>query len=1157
MDLVQKLLCFLPIILCFVLEIRGYNLDVRIPVVKQGEMGSYFGFSVTGHTMSTRTPRAADGYKDSIMLVGAPKFDTPEQGLKKPAGAVFKCPLSSNTDDCERVINDVTGNIGNEDKSDQWLGVRVDSQGAGGFVGVCAHRYKEVSDSEISGLGKCWQLNNDLTGYAAIGSHEWKPCAGKTTGKRFYGYCQAGTGLHMVPESKASGNWWLAGTPGKGDWRGGFFGITDLDEDTLDYFNLNSALVDVIDEKTAQKNLDSLGVNLNSYLGFSVTAGIFSDDGLQVVAGAPRSENIGAVVIFKPRRSGEVEKQHVMPGYSMTESYGYSVCAADLNGDGYDDLIIGAPLYYDRNTDAGGRVYIYLNENKTADFSGVTPITLTGSLDSMFGISVINLGDLDLDGKQDIAIGSPYENNGEGAVYIYHGAADGIKQPPTQKITPADLPDDLPIDRLFNYTFGYSLAGGIDLDGNDYPELVIGAFQTDTVVTLRSRPIINITAYLRTDEKSLDANETNCEYNSRPALCFEVFVVMRQDTRSESFVSQTVDVKFSIDTESERLEELHKPPRAIFEKTGKYEVKDQVMTLNAKWDEVDTISERYKVVIQKGFTDIYRPIPFRLKYELVQDIPEVPNPGDELPNMRDYPILEGAIDGKVVQDEPSLTIDFAKECAKDDGVCITDLSMKVETNFEDKENPVLKVGVQKEVEIVIELQNLNEAAYDAQIVIAFPEVLHFNVFGDMATQKCSIPDTEPTLITCKLGNPYPTTTKPDKFTFKFDASGVPSDIDNITISINATAANEDSNTEDNSFSITADVTGITDIQLNVEKPPQYQYSGKVRGESAIDFEDEIGMLVKHTWKVFNNGPGMVESSMVTIYFPYESSIGKWLLYMTDPPRVLKDKGTCEIDPERINPAGFKKRVVPEEEEEDDYTGISEVDEPVTDLPTTVDIVKDNGGKKTPDEETGETDRNSRRRRDADQLQFRRKRESNEESVKPENSIDLDCMDEDNPDRPKCFQFTCTLDALYDGDEAEIELRSRLWSSTFIEEFLEYEQVKVFSYGKVEMLGGKKLTQEPKDLNNDDNTLITDVRRHLDFIPPARVKWWIILLAVLGGILLLIILILILLKCGFFKRKHREYKYAAVEQVTAEKGKTDRRIYYDDSYMDEDGKNKES
>ena len=66
-----------------------------------------------------------------------------------------------------------------------------------------------------------------------------------------------------------------------------------------------------------------------------MTAGRFSDDPEpQIVAGAPRVENMGAVVIFEPLGISEVQQQYVMQGTTMTESFGYSVCVADLNGDG-------------------------------------------------------------------------------------------------------------------------------------------------------------------------------------------------------------------------------------------------------------------------------------------------------------------------------------------------------------------------------------------------------------------------------------------------------------------------------------------------------------------------------------------------------------------------------------------------------------------------------------------------------------------------------------------------------------------------------------------------------------------------------------------------------------------------------------------------------
>ena len=41
-------------------------------------------------------------------------------------------------------------------------------------------------------------------------------------------------------------------------------------------------------------------------------------------------------------------------------------------------------------------------------------------------------------------------------------------------------------------TFGYSLSGGTDLDGNSYPDLLVGAFGSDQVLLLRGKPIMNM-----------------------------------------------------------------------------------------------------------------------------------------------------------------------------------------------------------------------------------------------------------------------------------------------------------------------------------------------------------------------------------------------------------------------------------------------------------------------------------------------------------------------------------------------------------------------------------------------------------------------------------------------------------------------------------------
>ena len=45
-----------------------------------------------------------------------------------------------------------------------------------------------------------------------------------------------------------------------------------------------------------------------------------------------------------------------------------------------------------------------------------------------FGATLANVGDLDGDGYKEFAVGAPFENGGEGAVYIYRGAESGIKE---------------------------------------------------------------------------------------------------------------------------------------------------------------------------------------------------------------------------------------------------------------------------------------------------------------------------------------------------------------------------------------------------------------------------------------------------------------------------------------------------------------------------------------------------------------------------------------------------------------------------------------------------------------------------------------------------------------------------------------------------------
>lgn len=60
------------------------------------------------------------------------------------------------------------------------------------------------------------------------------------------------------------------------------------------------------------------------------------------------------------------------------------------------DLVVGAPHFFERKAEIGGAAYVYINP--AGHWDAATPLRLTGTHGSMFGIAVGTAGDLNLDG---------------------------------------------------------------------------------------------------------------------------------------------------------------------------------------------------------------------------------------------------------------------------------------------------------------------------------------------------------------------------------------------------------------------------------------------------------------------------------------------------------------------------------------------------------------------------------------------------------------------------------------------------------------------------------------------------------------------------------------------------------------------------------------
>ncbi|XP_071492664.1 integrin alpha-5-like, partial [Diadema antillarum] len=226
----------------------------------------------------------------------------------------------------------------------------------------------------------------------------------------------------------------------------------------------------------------------DEYRGYSVSFGDFFGDGVpEIMAGIPRGlPDLNGRVEFYDRN---LQRYYVLYGYQHGAGFGHSLLSADLNNDGSDDVIIGAPMHSAFETPIRdgwevGRIYVYYSDGN-GDF--LVEQTITGQYPGgRFGFALAAIGDINQDGNQDVAVSSPYFGDGkEGRVSIHLGLGErGLSSTATQHISPSQFGVDLT-------SFGFALASGMDIDNNSYPDLVIGSYQSDAAVVLRSRPVVS------------------------------------------------------------------------------------------------------------------------------------------------------------------------------------------------------------------------------------------------------------------------------------------------------------------------------------------------------------------------------------------------------------------------------------------------------------------------------------------------------------------------------------------------------------------------------------------------------------------------------------------------------------------------------------------
>ncbi len=972
----------------------------------------------------------------------------------------------------------------------------------------------DVVDSRRGMLGMCYVLSSDLTlprnddiGYRnvmvvrdAVGGRRLEPRQAFDDHAQ-WGVCQLGASATFVRQhdrEEDDGDLALFGAPGCFTWRGNVFGQS----------------VGSLRRYDVAVNFENMRrYNKHGHMGLSVESGRFFNGRVYYVSGAPHAGEeqgcTGEIYFFE---KDNVSENMLQPDVALTltgeefgAGFGYSLAALDANGDSVPDLLVGAPFLDGGKSGRGGAVYLYLSAGDSLQRTGAVKI-IGRQLESQFGLALTVLGDLNRDGFKDFAVGAPYEEGG-GTVYIFLGGPKGVasftvstsstflhaEETADQIISARDFAGVIPGVPSDLATFGSALSGGMDMDSNGHPDLVVGAYQSGLVFLLRSRPIIDISTYVdETNLKAIDPGRSGCTDDpDADEACFGFTACFSVD---KEVSEQGLLMRFRIEAEPQ------KPVSRVWLRlkdrstdTRSNVVNDTIRLRNGRGSGGSSATGEQRCTAVVGYVsthaDLQAPVQFALSYSLVQDDPVMEySRGSPLPDLNDFPILNQ------VHAKKRFQATFEKDCGPDE-VCQSQLALQPTLRDGDGELGrtfggyyELELGSLAGSELVlqVDITNGGDPAYEAELDIYFPGDVSYIGLGQDA--KLNAPDLKnDTWLHFNLGNPFKGVSEddgePNKQTVRLrfrPRNNIKEKLVQFFLSTNTSSEQS----VDGSTFLNLMIVRRAEVKIDGRsRPAQVLYGGRVRGESALHTLSEVGPSIQHKFLVKNSGPSEVDVLTVEIGWPFQvengKAQGKWLLYLTEHPLLRNGRGDCVLP---HGHAANPLNLTPNNNNNNNRSGTVVTAAGSASLPSS---------KKT----RREVERVIRPHVSADGLT---------------RSVTLDC----DRGTAKCLHITCQIFSLPANVSATIVVRGRLWNATLVEDYFDVDYVDILTKARVAV--DPVITQDTSD---DYVSVLTraepDVRRTGRQKQP---EWWVVVAAAAVGLLLLVVISLCLWKLGFFERK---------------------------------------
>jgi len=249
--------------------------------------------------------------------------------------------------------------------------------------------------------------------------------------------------------------------------RGGVRGVHLVIEDQLAVYPIT------VDPLLTNPAWTAVGDQDHTWLGASVdTAGDVNGDGFSDVIVAARYYDGGQVqegrafvyhgsasgLSLNADWTGESDQEFARLGWGLAT-------AGDVNGDGYSDVIAGAP-FYDQGQNDEGRTFVY---HGSAAGLSLSPnwMAESNTADAWFGRAVGSAGDVNGDGYGDVIVGAAFCDgcSNVGEVFVYHGSATGLSSAPDWTVQ----------DVQPGAQFGFSVATAGDVNGDGFGDVIVGA----------------------------------------------------------------------------------------------------------------------------------------------------------------------------------------------------------------------------------------------------------------------------------------------------------------------------------------------------------------------------------------------------------------------------------------------------------------------------------------------------------------------------------------------------------------------------------------------------------------------------------------------------------------------------------------------------------